>query len=72
MEKFYLVYDKSDVTNIFVSTNLTAQMLQNREEYESEEYLMALSIILEKVNETDNACRVKFKELCEENGMIFF
>ena len=72
MEKFYLAYDKTDATDIFVSTNLIAGMLQNRKEYEKEEYLIALSIVLEKVNESDNVGRARFKELCEENGMIFY
>ena len=41
-------------------------------EYEKEEYLIALSVLLEKVNETGDEGKSRFKKLCEDNGMLFY
>lgn len=72
MEDFYLNYEKTDIANILVKTNLTDKMLQCRNEYEKDNYLMALSVVLEKINETGDEGKSKFKMMCEENGMIFY
>lgn len=72
MKDFYLRIYKIDESSITVDTNLTQEMLKHKEEYEDSDYLLAVSIALNKINQLGDSAKEKYKQLCEENGMLLY
>ena len=69
MTDFYLKYKKAG-RYFLVDTNLTGKMLQDINDYD-ETKLIALSLLLKRINAKGDKAKIKYKELCEKNGNLF-